>query len=221
MPSYKRSQVEQVFARFIWPSSQSGAAAVLKSNLKRLLDLDRSPRSRKLDWPEAQPYAFYDAASPGHGAEIAYSDYHAFALLIGVRLLEGGVPQSRAVWLLRCARPALETAFVTLKATFADALQTATADTAKEHLLRNGFFVDDPKKMMFLTEKAGDAASWGSLSRPGGEQGLNVCSFEVLEDRLRYFSHIGSAFICFEISNPLFQLLYWLPRTQARKRGRP
>ena len=52
-------------------------------------------------------FAFYGSDSPGRGVEVWFSDYEAFALMIGLRLLQHRWPQSFPVAVLRRLRPEL------------------------------------------------------------------------------------------------------------------
>jgi hypothetical protein len=107
MTLYKRNQIEEAIFR-TW-----GAPAHLKSELrtriKRLLDMDRGLTRRPQSHdPELAHYAFYSDDSPGRGVEVWFSDYEAFAIMTGLRLLEQGLPQRFPVGLLRRFRPELE-----------------------------------------------------------------------------------------------------------------
>ena len=108
--TFKRSQIEQVIGMLEFRLRDGKVSPALRSRLKRLLDADRGTvpdgiaRSR-------DSLAFSDGSTTGRGAEIGYTSYEAFALLIGLRLPQGGVTESRTVTLLKRTRPALEHAF--------------------------------------------------------------------------------------------------------------
>lgn len=95
--SFKRNQVEQAISRL----SKRTPSPELKTRLKRLLEADR-----KLE--EGANYAFFSAEAPGTGTEVWFSEYEAFALLMALRLLEHGLPQSTAASILRRGRSQLE-----------------------------------------------------------------------------------------------------------------
>ena len=81
----------------------------LKTKLKRLLETDRDlGRNLRSTDPEQANYAFFSAKPPGSGVEVWFSEYEAFALYTGWRLLEHGWPQATAVSIIRQARPRLE-----------------------------------------------------------------------------------------------------------------
>ena len=104
----KRNQLEQAICLMHEPGARAPSVE-LKTRLKRLLetdrDLGRKPRSADA---EQANYAFFSAEPPGSGVEVWFSEYEAFALYTGWRLLEHGFPQATAVSILRRARPQLE-----------------------------------------------------------------------------------------------------------------
>ena len=215
---YKRSQVEQAIVAI----ERVGGLPVtaIRANIKRLLDGDRKPPAKRLDWQQEE-FAFYDSKGPGQGAEIAYTPYHAFALLIGVRLLAGGIPQSRILLLLRRLRTELESAFQIL--TRQD-LRLVRPDVRSEaslaHLVEDGFLLQDAPSMTFLIVQAGPAAK--PIPQPDdGFAAGNVCSFSELAQRLVFFSHAKQTAVVVELANAVHQLMVTLPRMTVRKRGRP
>lgn len=105
--SYKRSQLENAIARILEPSSKA-PSVTLRTRIKRLLELDRKQgRKPKSQHVEERNFAFFSAESPGSGADILFSEYEAFALLTGLRIMDHGWPQLRAVSVMRLVRPDL------------------------------------------------------------------------------------------------------------------
>jgi hypothetical protein len=105
---YKRNQVEEAISRvFEEPSAKPSSA--LRTRIKRLLDTDRglgtNPRAND---PTLSRYAFYSSKSPGRGSDVSFSDYEAFALMVGLQMLNHNWPQLFAVETLRRYRPDLE-----------------------------------------------------------------------------------------------------------------
>jgi hypothetical protein len=99
---FKRNQIEQALASL----AEAGSAKPskhLRNLLKRLLDTDRAlGRNERSRNPEKANFAFYDTDPPGKGSENWFSEYDAFALLIGLRLMQHGWPQATAVvWMRR------------------------------------------------------------------------------------------------------------------------
>lgn len=106
--NYKRNQIEEAISR-IFGEQSADPSSGLRTRVKRLLDLDRSlPRSSRSNGPEHANYAFYSNDSPGKGAEVLFSDYEAFALMIGLQMLNHNWPQMFAVKTLRRYRRDLE-----------------------------------------------------------------------------------------------------------------
>jgi hypothetical protein len=106
--SYKRNQIEEAIARVVVPNCKE-LPSELRTRIKRLLELDRSMgrKVRSNDAEEAN-FAFFSDDAPGSGADISFSEYEAFALLNGLRMMDHGWPQSVAVSIMRRIRPDLE-----------------------------------------------------------------------------------------------------------------
>jgi hypothetical protein len=106
--SYKRNQIEEAIARIFSPNCEKPSLE-LRTHIKRLLDLDRSigrkPRSK--DAKEAN-FGFFSVEAPGTGADISFTEYDAFALLNGLRIMGHGWPQGFAVSIMRRVRLDLE-----------------------------------------------------------------------------------------------------------------
>jgi hypothetical protein len=108
MLEYKRNQVEEAISRTFGEQS-ARPSSELRTRLKRLLEMDRSlGRNARSADPELANYAFYSSDSPGRGVEVWFSNYEAFALMTGLRLLQHRWPQSFPVAVLRRLRPQLE-----------------------------------------------------------------------------------------------------------------
>ena len=106
--NYKRNQIEEAISRIFGEQSVDPSSG-LRTRVKRLLDLDRSlPRSSRSNRPELANYAFFSNDFPGKGAEVSFSDYEAFALMIGLQMLTHNWPQKFAVETLRRYRRDLE-----------------------------------------------------------------------------------------------------------------
>ena len=110
MIKYKRNQVEEAIFRTF--GAEGARLDELKFRLKRLLAANRSfgRRSKSRDESERR-YAFYSAEPPGSGTEVMFSGYEAFALSVGIMLLEHRIPQASVVRVVRRVRGSLETAY--------------------------------------------------------------------------------------------------------------
>jgi hypothetical protein len=106
--SYKRNQIEEAIARIFAPKSEEPPSE-LRTRIKRLLDLDRSiGRKFRSNDPEQANFGFFTEEAPGTGSDIRFSEYEAFALLVGLRIMGHGWPQGFAVSIMRRLRPDLE-----------------------------------------------------------------------------------------------------------------
>jgi hypothetical protein len=111
METYKRNQAADAIATVLARSWPELTETEVTSKLKRLLEADRGlGRTPRASDPEKANYAFHSADPPGSGTEIWYSQYEAFALLIGMQLMGHGWPHNFAVSILRRLRPQLERA---------------------------------------------------------------------------------------------------------------
>jgi hypothetical protein len=106
--SYKRNQVEEAIARIVAPNCEKPPSE-LRTRIKRLLDLDRSigGKVRSQEAEEAN-FGFFSGEAPGTGADVSFSEYEAFALFNGLRLMNHGWPQGFAVSIMRRVRVDLE-----------------------------------------------------------------------------------------------------------------
>jgi hypothetical protein len=103
---YKRNQVDDAICLILKADDEH--ARELKLRLKRLLVTDRRLVRKK---GVEKRFAFFSQEAPGSGTEVMFSDYEAFALLAGLRLLEHGIPQATVVSVLRELRPDLQNAY--------------------------------------------------------------------------------------------------------------
>ena len=105
---FKRNQVEEAIS-FVFEPGSAKPSSEMRTRLRRLLETDRGlGRNKRSADPEAANFAFYSKSAPGRGVENWFSNYEAFALLIGLRLMRLGWPQGLAVAVLRRVRPELE-----------------------------------------------------------------------------------------------------------------
>lgn len=106
--AFKRNQIEEAIAALSDEGNKKPSSA-LRTRIKRLLDTDRNlGRKVRSKNPEENQYAFYSEDAPGRGVEILFSEYEAFAVHLGLRLLVHGWPQAFVVSVLRRERADLE-----------------------------------------------------------------------------------------------------------------
>ena len=103
MHRYKRNQLEEAIDATL-REGRADVAADIRVRVKRLLETDRA--LARDDATAA--FAFYTGKAPGSGAEVWFSSYETFAILLALLLLRHRWPQGTAVRIMRQARPVLE-----------------------------------------------------------------------------------------------------------------
>ena len=105
---FKRNQVEEAIALVLEPGLTEPSTE-LRTRIKRLLDIDRGlGRKKRSKDPESANFAFYSIDAGGRGTENWFSDYEAFAILTGLRLMRQGWPQGYVVAVLRHVKRQLQ-----------------------------------------------------------------------------------------------------------------
>ena len=105
---YKRNQIELAISNLLEPGLRRPSSG-LRTRIKRLLETDRAlgRRSRSSDVEKAN-FAFFRDEAPGSGFEVWFSKYEAFALALGLQLMQHSWTQRFVVSVLRRVRPSLE-----------------------------------------------------------------------------------------------------------------
>jgi hypothetical protein len=211
--SYKRNQIEAAIARIFYPDRQQPPSE-LRTRIKRLLELDRSMgRKIRSKDPEEANFAFFSNEAPGTGADISFSDYEAFALLNGLRIMNHGWPQSFAVSIMRRVRRDLEREHARILRQDPDKLFDWEAIQARG---REGDIVTDNTDPVYLTvaSKAQHA--------PDDRQTALLCAVCRGYDNVSKFSHhVGASSVTmFEFSTPTHRLHTELMKTAPSRRGR-
>jgi hypothetical protein len=215
MSTYKRNQIEEAIAGVLEPKSPEPTSE-LRTRLKRLLETDRAAgRTPRSSDPELANYAFYSADPPGSGVEVWFSDYEAFALLNGLRLMEHGWPQGFAVSVLRGVRADLERQYARILKLDAKALFD------QEEIRRNAQLGDiafDNTSPVYLTiiSKGG--------REPITQRGLLNCAVcDGLDEAMKWMKETTNGpygFTMFELVDVAFGLASKLAQTEPRLRGR-
>jgi hypothetical protein len=206
---YKRNQVEDAISRTVNARS-ARPSSELRTRLKRLLDTDRNlDRKKKLKGRKMTNYAFYSSDEPGRGVEVGFSEYEAFALLTGLRLLQHGWPQGFAVEVLRRHRPELERQHAWILNQDPKALfnQAAIRNNA-----RPGELYFDNTDPVFLTIASG----------PQGEKdGASGAVCQGMENVAKFLRKVSAkSWTLLELVTPAHELHDKLSKTEPRKRGR-
>jgi hypothetical protein len=211
--SYKRNQIEEAIAR-ISISKYEKPPSELRTRIKRLLELDRS-KGRKLRSKDAEDanFAFFSEEARGTGADISFSEYDAFALLNGLRIMGHGWPQGFAVSIMRRVRVDLEKEHARILRQRPDKLFDQQEIRARA---RPGDIAVDNTDPVFLTlaskeERAPDEVQTTPLPA--------VCrGYEKVSEFSRDVG--ASSVTMFEVVTLAHRLHQELMKTEPRRRGR-
>ena len=209
--SYKRNQIEEAIARIFDPSSQKPPSE-LRTRIKRLLELDRSiGRKVRSKDPEEANFAFFSEEAPGTGADILFSEYEAFALLNGLRIMDHGWPQSFAVSMMRRVRVDLESEHARILQRDPD--KPLDRDRIRERA-RPGDIAADNTDPVFLTV--------ASKPQPSPDAALLLSAVCRGSDEVSNFSRdVGASSVTtFEVATLAHQLHSELMKTAPKRRGR-
>ena len=212
MSHYKRNQIEEAISRLV-ESQSPQPSSELRTRLKRLLESDRAlgraPRSAD---PKRANYAFYSAEAPGSGVEIWFSEYEAFALLIGLLLMAHGWPQGFAVSVMRRVRPELEKQHTRILKQDAKLLfdQEAIRRSAKA----GDFAFDNTEPVLLaIVTKSGS-----SPSEEGEPQACGI--FRGAKEAMKFLGEGTGPGTFFELVSLAHRFSKELARTEPRHRGR-
>jgi hypothetical protein len=209
--SYKRNQIEEAIARIVAPNSVEPPSE-LRTRIKRLLELDRS-LGRKLRSKDAEEanFAFFSDEAPGTGADILFSEYEAFALLNGLRIMAHGWPQGFAVAIMRHVRLDLEREHARILRQDPDKLFDQQAIRA---VARPGSIVVDNTDPVYLT-----LASKTPASEKQDVPSPAVC--HGWEKVYEFSRDVGASSVTtFELATLAHRLRQELMKTEPRRRGR-
>ncbi len=211
--SYKRNQVEEGIARIFAPNPKK-TPAELRTRIKRLLDLDRSiGRKVRSKNPEEANFGFFSEEAPGTGADILFTEYEAFALLNGLRIMAHGWPQGFAVSIMRRVRVDLEREHARILRQPPDKLFDQQAILAR---MSPGDLAVDNTDPVFLTlsSKTQGTPAEGQPAPPSA-----VChGFGKVSEFIRSVN--ASSVSMFEVTTLAHRLHHELMRTEPRRRGR-
>jgi hypothetical protein len=215
MAQYKRNQIEEAISAVLDPRSRQPTSE-LRTRIKRLLETDRAleriPRSAD---PERANYAFYSADAPGSGVEVWFSEYEAFALLNGLRLMAHGWPQGFAASVMRRVRPELEKQHARILK------QDAKLLFDKEAIRRNakaGDMAFDNMDPVLLAIISKSGAAPNEQREP---HGCAICRGSKEAMKFAWEASTGAgAWTMFELATIAHKFSAALGRTEPRHRGR-
>jgi hypothetical protein len=210
---YKRNQLEEAIAGIFYPDHQKPPSE-LRTRIKRLLELDRSlgRKVRSKDTEEAN-FAFFSEEAPGTGADISFSEYEAFALLNGLRMMDHGWPQSVAVSIMRRVRRDLEREHARILRQDPDRLFDWEAIGARA---RHGDIAADNTDPVYLT-----VASKAQPTSDEGQRALFSAVCQGYESVGKFRRQVGASSVTmFEIVTLTHSLHTQLMKTAPSPRGR-
>jgi hypothetical protein len=211
--SYKRHQIEEAIARIVVPNCEEPPSE-LRTRIKRLLELDRSigrkPRSTDA---EGANFAFFSDEAPGTGGVVSFSEYEAFALLNGLRIMEHGWPQGFAVSVMRRVRLDLEREHARTLRQRPDKLFDQEAIRAAG---REGDIAVDNRDPVFIV-----LASKGQRAPDEGQTAPLSAVCRGLAKVFEFNRDVGaSSMTFFEVVTIAHRLHQELTKTEPRRRGR-
>ena len=213
MKGYKRNQIEEAVSQ-ISGEKTAKPSLMLRTQLKRLLDTDRNAtREARENAAKVTNYAFYSSDAPGKGSEVHFSQYEAFALETGLRLLEHRWPQGFVVNALRHIRRDFERHHSRILKQDPDAL--FDAKTIAASALPGDIGVDntDPVFLTLVTGKASYEDGIDDKTSAKICRGMEEVSLFVKQNQAHSWS-------LFELTTRAHRLREQLALALPRKRGR-
>src|SRR5215207_8611223 len=211
---FKRNQVEEAVIATL-KGDPDAAGPSLRIRMKRLFDADREQSLNELGSGTIQ-YAFFSDDAPGSGVEVWFSPYEAFAVLIALRILAHGWPQSTVVRMMRRVRKDLQNEHRRM-------MEQDPGRLFNQEALRReaspGLAFTGSTEPVFLAITAAESVDRREPKR--GLKGFAVCRGR---DRLMEFilkdMPVGMVTTSLELSNAAHRLAANLARTQPSRRGR-
>jgi hypothetical protein len=221
--AYKRNQLETAIERSLYGvRARPADASALRVRIKRLTETDRGLGLEQRGTDDGKRfYAFFDEPPPGRGTEITYSAFGVFALLLAIRFMDAGWPQTEAVSFLRRIKSKLDQEHTRILTVPWDKLIDHRPAKTVEQEVANGRLVEQLGQMAFLIALPGQLTV--QIDKKGGIAIANIVRGKT---RLaKVLEHLGvsgggAPILCLELVNPAHQLAYWLSKTEPAKRGR-
>ena len=214
---YKRNQVELAITKLLEPGAQRPSSE-LRTRIKRLLETDRAVgRGSRSNDVEAADFAFFTDEAPGSGFEVWFSDYEAFALVLGLQLMQHSWTQRFAVSVLRRVRPSLEKEHKRILNLDPRKLFDAKAIEAAR---RPGSHAYPTTEAAFLVIVSDHGLSADQEDRPYAcsvQRDLGTSTAWVQKT----IKGVGGGSSMFELTNLVHRLARALQQTTPQSRGRP
>ncbi len=100
--TYKRNQVEWALWRHIAGRTGDDLPTVLKTRVKRLLEIDRET------YRGSGEFAFSEGETSGQGTDASFKAFDVFCLAVALHLMHAGIKQSRVAFLVHDVREHLQ-----------------------------------------------------------------------------------------------------------------
>lgn len=210
---FKRNQVDAAIGAVVERGSRKAPSEELRTSIKRLLNTDRSYDG---DEPSGSGYAFYGDEPPGRGADVWYSPYEAFALLMGLQLMQHGWSQTFAVAVLRDVRSELEEAYKKIVQLDPERLFDQKAIAERARAGDPAFETVDPRFLVIIMQHGVERSRQNRPFKVSVQNNFTAAMRWVADET----KGIGGGSTLFEITVPIFQLNEKLKRTAPRPRGR-
>jgi hypothetical protein len=208
---FKRNQVEEAMALALEPGSPKPSRE-LRTRIKRLLDTDRGlGRNRRSKDPELANFAFYSTDAGGRGTENWFSNYEAFALLTGLRLMRHGWPQGFVVAVLRRVKGELERHYA--RCLNQNPVGPFEDQRSQQQATAGDMGFDNPNPLLLVI------ISKDELDHSGSKRAV-VCLSQAELMRFIKTRAVGITWTVFDLVNSVHALSSALAKTQPRQRGR-
>lgn len=213
---YKRNQVEAAIGALV-EGSRDGPSEELRIKIKRLLDADRTFDLDKVVARRSKGrYAFYGAEPPGRGVEVWFSAYEAFAVLMGLQLMQHGWSQTFAVTVLRDVRSDLEEEHSKILRLDPKRLFDQQAIARKARAGDPAFDTSDPKLLVIIMQHGIEQSKQNRPFKTSVQMDMDSAMKWIADET----KGIGGGSAIFEITVAIFQLHEQLSRTVPKPRGR-
>jgi hypothetical protein len=208
---FKRNQVEEACGRLLEPKLTK-IDSVLKSRIRRLLETDRSLGRKRCGGSKESSFAFFSREAPGRGVENFLSQYEAFALYTGLRLMYlHRWPQTAVVTSLRRLRITLEKEYARISRRRPKKLFD---EPTVHRQARAGLMGTDNIDPVFL------AIISVVNNREAKSPAFAICRGQEKLMKVLLSYETGSTFLLFELVSSTHALMRALALSTPRRRGR-
>jgi hypothetical protein len=214
---HKRNQIELAISKLLEPKVGKPSSG-LRTRIKRLLETDRAlGRSSRSSDPEKANFAFFRDEAPGSGFEVWFSEYEAFALVLGLQLMQHNWTQRFAVSVLRRVRLGLEKEHARILNLDPRKLFDAKALEAARSPGSHAYSTTEPVSLVIVSHH-GLSADQEDRPYACSVQGDLIASAEWVQNTIK---GVGGGSSMFELTIVAHHLAQALQHTTPQSRGRP